>query len=476
MVKITQIESIHYKKFERMLNSFERRFFRAPNQIISLVARVKGLISEEDLRISLDKVRQQHPLLGVRIYLDENNDAWYTTENVPENQLRIVERTSESDWNRELSKEYGIRFELGTGPLVRFVLLQSEEISEIIIVCHHVICDGTSLTILARDILMYLGDANRDVQEMQEPPLATSENFQSEINLGKAMQFAIKKMNSIWGKDKVVFDDEDEDNLFKAFLDAYTFKIITVELNENETSLFVEKCRQNEVTVNSALNMAFLAAHSSILSPFKGGKQNVMVPVNTRNRYKKPVGENFGLYVAGFQFKITNNPKKNFWENAKMFDKGLKDNLNIDKIFKFAALTELIDPSLVDARNFSFFGKKVPSDYSRYEKIHAFSTNEKNIVNKRAKKQIPKLPGLAITNLGQMDYPTKYGSLELDRFIFITSATPFIELVIPVVTVAGKLTFTINYLEETTDTSTMKKIKDKALEYIELAEYKESAN
>ena len=55
------------------------------------------------------------------------------------------------------------------------------------------------------------------------------------------------------------------------------------------------------------------------------------------------------------------------------------------------------------------------------------------------------MPGLAITNLGRLDYPNKYGSLELERFIFITSGTQYMELVIPVVTVAGKLTFTINY-------------------------------
>ena len=464
MVKITT----QYKKFERKLNSFERRFFRAPNQIISLVARVKGQISEEDLRISLDKVRQQHPLLGVRIYLDENNNAWFTASEVPKNQLKVIQRTSENDWNRELTNEYNIRFELGKGPLARFVLLQSKEISEIIIVCHHIICDGTSLTILARDILSYLGDPNREVQVIPEAPLATTENFPSEIKIGKAFTFAIKKMNEMWQKNSIVFDEEDEDNLFRAFRDAYTNKVLTVELDEKQTKDTIELCKKNGVTVNSALNTAFLAARSSILGPFKGGKQNIMVPVNTRNKYKKPVGDNIGVYVSGFQFKLSYNPKKEFWENAQLFDQGVKNNLDIDQVFKFAALQELIDPSIVDARNFSFFGKNVPTDYSRYEKIHNFSIDEKNVVNRRAKKQIPKMPGLAITNLGQMDYPTKYGSLELDRFIFITSGTPFIELVIPVVTVAGKLTFTINYLEETTNTAAMEKIKEQALKYLGL--------
>ena len=416
----------------------------------------------------MDKVRQQHPLLGVRVRLDENNDAWFSKENVPKNQLKVIQRTSENDWNREISNEYNIRFELGSGPLARFVLLQSEEISEIIIVCHHVICDGTSLTILARDILLYLGDPIREVQIMPEAPLVTTENIPGEIKIGKAISFALKKMNDIWLKNYTIFDEEDEDNLFRAFRDTYTNRNIAVELNENQTEDLIDRCRRNGVTVNSALNAAFIGARTYIIGPFKGGKQNIMVPVNTRNKYKKPVGENIGVYVSGFQFKLSYNTKKEFWENAKLFDKGVKDNLDINDVFKFVALTEKINPSIVDARNFGFFGKLVPLNYSRYEKIHAFSTDEKNVVNRRAKKQIPKIPGLAITNLGQLNYPTKYGSLELDRFIFITSGTPLIELVIPVVTVAGKLTFTINYLEETTDTLTMERIKSEALNYLGL--------
>ncbi len=365
--------------------------------------------------------------------------------------------------------EYKIRFKLATGPLVRFVLLQSREISEIIIICHHVICDGTSLAILARDLLLYVGDPDRKVTELPEPPLANPDNFPIDIKIGKAIKFAITTLNKKWQKSKILFDEEDEDNIFRAFWDNYKFKIISVELSEEETSNLVENCRQHGITVNSALNTAFLAARNSIRGPFKGGKRNIMVPVNTRKRYKKPIGEHVGVYVSGFQVQLSYNPKKGFWENAKIFNDIAKENLHINKIFEFAAITDLVDQSMIDARQFTFFGNLVPSNFSRYEKIHAYSNDEKNIANKRAKKQIPKMPGLAITNLGQLDYPTKYGSLELDRFIFITSGTPLIELVIPVVTVAGRLTFTINYLEETTDTSTMKKIKDKVLEFIELA-------
>jgi len=241
-----------------------------------------------------------------------------------------------------------------------------------------------------------------------------------------------------------------------------------VELSEEETTRLVENSRKHGVTLNSVLNTAFLAARNSVRGPFKGGRRNIMVPVNTRKRYKTPIGEYVGVYVSGFELKFSYNPKKDFWENAKIFNDKAQENLYINKIFEFAAITDLVDQTIVDARQFTFFGKLVPSSASRYEKIHAFSNDEKNIVNKRAKKQIKELPGLSITNLGRLDYPTNYGSLELDRFILVTSGTPYIELVIPVVTVAGKLSFTINYLEETTDTSTMESIKNKVLEYLNL--------
>ena len=74
--------------------------------------------------------------------------------------------------------------------------------------------------------------------------------------------------------------------------------------------------------------------------------------------------------------------------------------------------------------------------------------------------------GTAITNFTRMDFPSKYGQLELDRLIMNPgSAFPLanINLILGVVTCAGKLSLVIEYAEETIDTTTMKKIKDKAM-------------
>ena len=77
-----------------------------------------------------------------------------------------------------------------------------------------------------------------------------------------------------------------------------------------------------------------------------------------------------------------------------------------------------------------------------------------------------KLIGPAITNLGRLNFPKTYGSLELDRLIMQPGgAFPLVhvDMVIGVVTCAGKMSMVVEYAEQAVDTATMKKIKDKAM-------------
>jgi hypothetical protein len=64
-----------------------------------------------------------------------------------------------------------------------------------------------------------------------------------------------------------------------------------------------------------------------------------------------------------------------------------------------------------------------------------------------------------------MDFPNQFGNLELDRLIMQPGgAFPLVhvDMVIGVVTCAGKLSLVIEYAEEAVDSGTMKKIIAKA--------------
>jgi hypothetical protein len=77
--------------------------------------------------------------------------------------------------------------------------------------------------------------------------------------------------------------------------------------------------------------------------------------------------------------------------------------------------------------------------------------------------------GTAVTNLTRLDFPRKYENLELDRLIMNPgSAAPLsnVNLILGAVTCAGKLSLLLEYAEETVDTKTMEKVKEKALELL----------
>ena len=70
---------------------------------------------------------------------------------------------------------------------------------------------------------------------------------------------------------------------------------------------------------------------------------------------------------------------------------------------------------------------------------------------------------------GRLDFPKTYGALELDRLIMQPGgAFPLVHvnMVIGAVTCSGKLSLVVEYAEESVDTATMEKIKDKAMEYL----------
>ncbi len=75
----------------------------------------------------------------------------------------------------------------------------------------------------------------------------------------------------------------------------------------------------------------------------------------------------------------------------------------------------------------------------------------------------------AVPNHTRLDFPRKYGTLELDRLIMNPGGAfplALVNLVLGAVTCAGKLSLVLEYAEQTVDTRTMEQIKDKTMEFL----------
>ncbi len=114
---------------DRILGSMEHAFWLT-DQIapvhFALTARVVGEFRVDQLELALIEVQQQHPLLRVRVTLDESRQPRFVedTASIP---LRVVERQGEQHWQREVEQELSQPFNWAKAPLLRVVLLRSAD-------------------------------------------------------------------------------------------------------------------------------------------------------------------------------------------------------------------------------------------------------------------------------------------------------------------------------------------------------------
>jgi NRPS condensation-like uncharacterized protein len=279
-------------------------------------------------------------------------------------------------------------------------------------------------------------------------------------------------MNQKWAEETVFFDDEDYKILTQTYWDNINHAFFSIELSEAETSALVARCKEENVTVNSALTAAFAGAQSFV----EGNKPYhaaLAVGVSFRDRIPNPAGEGMGYYAGAVELKFKYNHKRSFWENARKFHKIIQPKFTNKVLFKDILNWLYLEPTIFEAMNFKKLGGLVPQDSTRHEKLAAFSKKEDIVLKLLQRDKIEsletKLWGTAVTNLGRLDFPKTYGALELDRLIMQPGGgIPLanVNMVLGAVTCSGKLSLVVEYAEEAVDTGTMEKTKDKALEFL----------
>jgi NRPS condensation-like uncharacterized protein len=325
-----------------------------------------------------------------------------------------------------------------------------------------------SLAYLARDLMVHLGNPAAEAQMMPAPEAISLENIPSEVAPSVVIKYFINKIKQNWSEEYESFDQEDYEALNKAYWENYRHEILTIELSEAETTALVKRCRQENITVNTALITAFSGAQNAIMEQQPHHAKTVSA-VSLRDRLPHPPGEGIGYYALGLEVKYKYDRKKSFWENARSYHKKITSNTSNKKVFGDLPSFLAMDSNIYEALNFKKLGGLVKPDSPRYQKLNDFSKRDDVVVRllKRAKMETldVKLMGPAITNLGRLDFPTTYGALELDRLIMQPGgAFPLVhvDMVIGAVTCAGKLSLVVEYAEEAVDTATTKKIKSKA--------------
>ncbi|MEZ0469558.1 condensation domain-containing protein [Luteimonas salinilitoris] len=150
---------------ERPLTLFERGLYLDGTRPVNIVfvAGIRGRLPPERLRHALARVQDKHPLLRCAI-VQRDGRPWFRLLPRPAPiPLRVVARTGDDDWRRQSAHERRQRFDGSREPLVRAVWLRGEGAGELLLVCHHCICDGRSIVTLLREILALCDRPDLDI-------------------------------------------------------------------------------------------------------------------------------------------------------------------------------------------------------------------------------------------------------------------------------------------------------------------------
>ena len=441
------------KGFARKMGGPERRFLRMPNANFLMGARIQGRVTLDLLQSAILQVKHKHPLLGVRIHLDDDSTGWFIEDHVPEIPLEIKPRATDEDWIEVATKELKQSFATETGPLMRMVLLQSSDVSDLIITAHHSIGDGRSLVYLIRDLMNYLGHPDWEQKPLRVMPIAPEACLPSSVSVGWFKRFIIKRINRKWLPKGISFDEKDYQELHKTFWQKHHASIVRWELPPSQTTVLVTRCRQEQVTVNSALYTAFLKAQQQIQGSSHEYLHNILVPVDFRDRLTKPVGEAVGFYVSVVTFKFKANRKLPFWEMARTIDQKTRKQLTDKNIFDSYKIS-LVSPAFMDGLVFAKHGK----------------LDDKMAMGHIKRMGLDKLfAGITISNLGRLEIPVDYGDFHLEALMGPAAYSDGLEKVLEVVTVGGKMHLTLTFGETIIAANTVAQIKDTAMKYLEEA-------
>ncbi|MBN1381019.1 MAG: hypothetical protein JXA41_05040 [Deltaproteobacteria bacterium] len=437
------------KAFKRRVGA-ERVVLMMPFNV-AMVARIRGNVEVRRLGGVVEQLRKRHALLAVRVFFDENNVAWFVSEGVPAFHPHIIRRHSEDQWIEHIEAKLKNAFPLEEGPLVRFTLIHSPGLSELIVCAHHAVCDGLSLAYLIRDILQHLGDPDRPVEILPEPPPIDPGTVPSPPTTKPLAQKIINIINRKWLRKNIRFDRNDREKLHRIFWEKRgNVKLLPWTVSQEMTDALAARCRKEEVTVNTALWAAFLAAQHDVQAPLKTYQWRSALAVNTRNRLNVPVGEAFGFYASSLTVRLKYWPRKDFWENARHLHRQIHSELDRTDLFRMLR-AEFLPPGLLDSLYFSKYGL-----------IDSRISNR--LLKKMGWHRITY--GYAITNVGRIDMPDVYGPLRLEALHGPSVYSDVEEKIIGVITVKGSISFMMTFNETTISTHDARQIRDFAMQHL----------
>lgn len=410
---------------------------RAKTWNLVTISRIQGNLQETVLRQSLDILQYRHPALNYHI-INSENSYYFQSIDTGKLPLQIVNIRENQEWEAIVNAEMNQVID-SSKYLLRVVLvkiLNQQNINYLITTTHHAITDGLSSIKLHSEILTYC----QRITEGKSIPVATTlatlppiekllptwtNSFKGKI--GRIYLLLNIAFQKYWNQIKTLRVEK------YVPISQRHCEIIHRQLNQESTQQFIQQCRQENTTVQSALCAALMLTVSKQLT--KSHEDTIRVSclsyLDLRRHLQPEISqENMTVLAASLMgfYRITNNIC--FWELARKVKQTLNKKINQGEIFQMILIAkQLINFSLL-------FPNQVSATVS-------------------------------ISNVGKINIPHSYGQLELEEISFVGSHALYAGMfIVHAATFQEKMTLNFVFSHPSLHRETMEKIVDNCINYI----------
>jgi Condensation domain len=391
----------------------------------TLTANIIGIFTLDQLQQSLLKVQTRHPLLNVRIDLDQSGIPWFVTDSV-QIPVRLIERHNPQQWQKEVERELKTLFDWNKAPLIRVVLLKGNDISDLIVSCDRVIGDAMSVMFLLRDILQALGLPDSELSILPEHPPYEHLVSQSKQNQGfQTLSFKPPLTTT---------------KIPRTLPEKCCPTLHTWSLSNTETIKIINKCQKAKTSVHAAICAAFLLAvaeqnmqsnNLEISNLFK-----CFSPISIRP-FLSEIEEDFGFYATYLLIVEAITPNLSLWELARSIKTKLNQKLEPENIFDRIPGSE------------AFLSTR-PSPNEVVNMME--SVNSYDVI---------------VSNLGRVKFSQQYGKLQLTSIYGPSFTTHFSnDIVIGVTTLEDRMFYSLVHSQLEVSSAQIVQLQTKAMQFL----------
>ncbi|ROI00228.1 condensation domain-containing protein [Chryseobacterium daecheongense] len=276
--------------------------------------RLRGTFKEEDIQQALHQIQAKHPWLRALITYDDQHIPWFE---IPERSLpipvRIVSRKGEDDWQEESKKEWQTTFLYEKLPLIRFVWIKGEEVSDMLFVLHHCLCDGGSAMAFLYEFLQVLDNPAADIG-IEQPILGIQDVVPEAILNNRRQKLKAKFIGRLAATAIKCIP------VGKKAVERQNDYLIHWKLDEAKSRELIAYCKSNDVTVNTFLSAAVLQAFRKVRGKLAFNK--VSCPVDIR-RFAPQI-KNDHIFAFGLMIVLSAHDKMSFLDNVRLMQEAVE--------------------------------------------------------------------------------------------------------------------------------------------------------